>query len=298
MNYYQEEKKRPVSTSAVVRIVIWSVVLCILLSLFAWQLLSWDGVIVGGFNVGGYRYDDKDFRVGNGTSDEHITDLTVDWVAGSVRVVASEDDGISVTEDYDGEDSAMSLRWKIEHGELIIKYCAPTWRVGSVQAKNLTVALPVSFLSSLRDVEVDGVDCDVEFTGNADELAVSVVDGEITVEGDIGELDIEAVDGEVYFRGGVRRADVECVNAEVVMQLDMATELSFDQVNGNVTLYLSEEITGFSAELDSIGGGIHVDGFDGMSAQEGKHARWGDGSLRIRMDGVGAKLKIEKTTNN
>lgn len=297
MNYYQEEKKRPVSTSAVVRIVIWSVVLCILVALFSWQLLAGDGAILKGFNVV-YRYDDKGFHVGDGTSDEHITELTVDWIAGSVRVVEAEDDQISVSDDYDGEDSTMALRWKIEDSELTVKYCAPVGRLRGMPTKNLTVALPASLLSSLRDVEVEGVDCDVEFSGNADELSVTVVNGEIAVEGDIGELDVEAVDGGVNFSGAVRKADVECVNAEVVMQLTMAAELNFDQVNGDVTLRLSDEIEGFSAELDTIGGGINVKGFDGVSTQGSKHARWGNGSLRIRMEAVGAKLMIEKSTIN
>ena len=80
------------------------------------------------------------------------------------------------------------------------------------------------------------------------------------------------------------------------MYLDMATELSFDQVDGDVHLYLSEDIKGFSAELDAISGEISVEGFD-VSSVSNKSTRWGDGSLRIEMAGVGAELEVEKVTN-
>jgi hypothetical protein len=69
-------------------------------------------------------------------------------------------------------------------------------------------------------------------------------------------------------------------------------------VDGDVELYLSEEITGFSAEVESLGGGISTEGFDGLTTTGEHFTRWGDGSLRIRAEGVKAKLYIKKTTNN
>ncbi|MBQ9150980.1 MAG: hypothetical protein IJX72_01925 [Clostridia bacterium] len=296
-NYMNDNKKRPVSASAVTRIVIWSVVLCILVGLFALGMIFGSKGTFARINLGGYRYDDSGFSVGNGTSNEQITDISVDWIAGSVTVVAAEGDEISVSEDYRGEDQNLALRWKITDGRLTVKYRAPAWLANPSVDKNLTIAIPASMMGSLGDVEIDGVDCDVDFNGNADELSLDVVDGDLTVRGDIGELDVDAVDGNVIFRGGVRKADVDCVDATVVMYLDMAAELNFDQVDGDVTLYLSDGISGFSAEIDSVGGGIEIEGFDSVTTQGRKSARWGDGSLRICVDGVGAQLKIEKETD-
>ena len=82
------------------------------------------------------------------------------------------------------------------------------------------------------------------------------------------------------------------------MRLDMATELSFDQVNGDVELYLSEEITGFIAEAESLGGGIRIEDFADLTATGDHYTRWGDGSLRIQVNGVNAKLTVKKATND
>jgi DUF4097 and DUF4098 domain-containing protein YvlB len=149
----------------------------------------------------------------------------------------------------------------------------------------------------MGDVEITTVSGGVQFTGNADEFTLDAVEGDLTITGDIGELEVDAVDGKLTFTGGVRTADVDCANADITMYLDMAGELSFDQVDGDVHLYLSEDIKGFSAELDAISGEISVEGFD-VSSVSNKSARWGDGSLRIEMDGVGAELEIKKLTND
>ena len=136
------------------------------------------------------------------------------------------------------------------------------------------------------------------FTGNADELTLDAVDGDLTIKGDIGELEVNAVKGKLAFTGGVRSAEMSCVDTTVIMHLDMATELSFDQVDGDVELYLSEEITGFTAEVEAMGGGIRIEDFTDLTATGERFTRWGDGSLRIQVDGINAKLTVKKATGN
>ena len=289
-------KKRPVSASAVVRIIIWSVVLCLLTGLLAWGLEEdGGGEIFPSLNLAGYRYSDKGFSVGNGSSEEKITEISIDWLAGSVTVLAAEGDEIVITEDYDGEDGGLRLRWKIEGGKLTVKYCKPR-SFGKVKAdeKNLTVAIPASMLDSMGEVEIVSVDTVVSYTGNADELSLDAVNGELTVIGDVGELEVDAVEAQVIFRGGVRKAEVDCVNADATMYLDMAKELKFDQVDGSVVLYLADEITGFAVEVEALSGDIEADGYEGVEYTGKRSARWGDGSLRIYVNGVAGQLKIEK----
>lgn len=300
-----ETQKRPVRPSAVVGIVVWSLVFCLLGALLAaglcgvgFRILYLDGIPVLSF--GGFSYEDADtYSVGNGTTEETITDLSINWLAGKITVEASADEKIHVSEDYGGENDDMRLRWKVEEGELKIQFCKPVL-FGSVNggSKSLTVQVPQTMLDAMNEVEIDGVDCDVSYTGNADELDLNVVTGDVTVSGDLGELNVDAVEGKITFRGAVRAAELDCVEADVTMYLDKATRLSFDQVDADVTLYLSEEITGFDAEMDSIGSEITVEGFEGMSGVSNKHARWGDGSLRISMNGIDSQLKIKKTTND
>jgi hypothetical protein len=69
-------------------------------------------------------------------------------------------------------------------------------------------------------------------------------------------------------------------------------------VDGDVELFLSEEITGFTAEAESLGGGIRIEDFTDLTATGDHYTRWGDGSLRIQVNGVNTKLTIKKTTDN
>ena len=294
MTQYHHEEKRPVSASAVARIIIWSVVLCVLVGLFAQSMMG-EGLFSVSF--GGYTYDDTGFAVGNGSTRETIHGISVDWLAGDVTVTAADGDEIVITEDYDGGREELRLRWKVEDGELVVKYVKPyRFRLKGMEPKNLTVAIPAAMLENMADVEIIAVDGNITYNGNADELSLEAVDGEIAVNGDIGELDIEGVNMQIIFRGAVRKADVECVDATVDMYLDMATELSFDLVDGDIAVYLSEEITGFSVELDALSKGVDAAGFDGLQELSRGNTRWGDGRLRILVDGVDADVKIRKLT--
>lgn len=294
MTRYHHEEKRPVSASAVARIIIWSVVLCVLVGLFAQSMMG-EGLLSVSF--GGYTYDDTGFAVGNGSTRETIHGISVDWLSGDVTVTATDGDEIVITEDYDGGREELRLRWKVEDGELVVK-CVKPYRFGlkGMEPKNLTVAIPAAMLENMADVEIMAVDGSITYNGNADELSLEAVDGEIAVNGDIGELDIEGVNMQIIFRGAVRKADVECVDATVDMYLDMATELSFDLVDGDIVVYLSEEITGFSVEMDALSKGVDAAGFDGLQELSRGNTRWGDGRLRILVDGVDADVKIRKLT--
>ena len=304
MNEIKQEK-RPVNKSAVVKIVIWSVVFCLLSGILLAGIaggvenLNIFGLPGVHISFGGFTYEDADkYSVGEATIKDTVTDLEINWVAGSIKVIPSDTDEIRVTETYSGDDDDLRLRWRVKNGKLTVQFRKATvFGTSNSVSKDLTVAIPAAMLESMGDVEITTVSGGVQFTGNADEFTLDAVEGDLTVTGDIGELEVDAVDGKLTFTGSVRTADMDCVDTDVSMYLDGAAELSFDQVDGDVHLYLSEEIKGFSAELDAISGEISVEGFD-VSSVSNKSARWGDGSLRIEMDGVGAELEIKKLTND
>ena len=298
-------QKRPVRGSAVVGIVIWSLVFCLLGGLLAlglegsgFRILDIHGFPV--ISLGGFIYKDADeYSVGNATVTDGITDLTINWAVGNVTVIPSEGDSITITEDYRDGSDADRLRWRVKDGKLTIQFRKSTFFGTSRSVrKDLTVAIPAVMLEAMGEVEITTVSGGISFTGNADELTLDAVNGDLTVSGDIGELEIHAVEGKVTFTGGVRDADVSCVAATAVMRLDMATALSFEQVDGDVELYLSEEITGFSVKMDSLKTEINAEDFEDMHYLDDGSAKWGDGSLRIGMDGLKNKLNIKKLTND
>lgn len=299
-------EKRPVNKRAVVKIVIWSVVFCLLGLILLWSVTGIhteiDVIGLSGvhLNLGGFTYEDADeYTVGDAAISDTVSDLEVNWLAGNVTIIPSDTDEIRITEDYSGDDSDLRLRWRVERGKLTIQFRKSTFfGTSSSVRKDLTVTIPAAMLEAMGEVEITTVSGGISFAGNADELTLDAVNGDLTVNGDIGELEINAVEGKVTFTGGVRDADVSCVATAVVMRLDMAADLSFEQVDGDVELYLSEEITGFTAEVESLGGGIRIEGFTDLTATGDHYTRWGDGSLRIQVNGVNAKLMVKKTTDN
>lgn len=295
-------KKRPVRASAVVRIVIWSIVFLAVGDMLASSLIV-AGSEKNGMDLftlfGGHAYvyqEAASYRVGNAVIDEAVDELSVSWLYGDVTVIPAEGDEITVTEEYGGDRDALRLRWRVEEGELTVKFCKSGF-VGKDDAprKDLTVAIPAALLEAMDEVEITSVSGNVTYTGNADELTLNTVEGDLTVTGDIGELNVDAVDGRVIFRGGVRRGDFDCVSVGVTMYLDMAAELEFEQVDGDVALFLSEEIAGFSADVSSLDSEIVTDGFEDVR-RDGGAVRWGNGSLRLHMSGVRNKLEIKKIT--
>lgn len=296
---YRKEKKRSVSASAVARLVAWSIALCIFSALFAVSMMPGSEGLFAGTSIGGFRYDDSGYTVGNASVKGAVTDLEIVWLAGDITVIPSDTDEIKITEDYSGDDDDLRLRWLLKDSKLTVQFRKPVvFGKGHAVSKNLTVAIPAAVLEAMDEVEITTVSGDVTFTGNADELTLDAVEGDLTVKGDIGELEVNAVKGKLTFTGGVRSADMDCVDTSVIMHLDMAGELSFDQVNGDVELYLSEEITGFTAEVESLGGGIRIEDFTDLTATGDHYTRWGDGSLRIQVNGVNAKLTVKKATND
>ncbi len=305
MNLYtdQKPKKRPISGSAVARIIIWSAVLIILCAVFVLGILAGTfGELFGRISFGGYTYPDPDsYEIGGGSTDQTVRDIDIDWLAGDIEILPAAEGvtEITISEDYAGEDPDDQLRWRVFDGELEIKFRKSSWGVvNDVPEKKLTIRIPQAMLETLGEVDIETVNSEVNFKGYAEELSFNGVDGRLVVAGTVGELNIDGGNAGVDFTGTLGRGDFDGVDITATLRLDGARELDVDGVDTHVTLYLGDAITGFGVAQSSVGGSVIVNGFDGVSARNGYDYYWGDGSLRIDSDGVDAKLKIEKTTNS
>lgn len=289
-----EEKKRSVSASAVVRIVIWSVVLCMLTGVLLLALLGESDWNFGVIKLGGFAYDDEGFSVGNGKTTETVRNIDIDWVSGKVTLVATDGDRVVISEDYNGDEDEHRLRWKIEGGELSVKYRGPSWFGADGLSKDLTVEIPQTMLDGLDEIHVDAVSAEQVISLPAKELEIDSVSGTVTVNGDYDLVEIDTVSGNVRFNGTVRDFDISGVSARLELYLaEQANSLDVDTVSGDVEVVLPENATGFRINTDTLSGDVDVRGFDG-----GSNRRWGDGSMEINMDGVSAKLIVEKETTD
>lgn len=305
MNAYEQKQKKSVSASAVIRIVIWSVVLAILAGLFAAAMICADGWHFGRLSLsGGYTYDDPDsYFVGGGTSTETVTAVDISWINGDIDVLATDDDFVTIRDDYEGDNEDYRLRWKIENGRLTVKFRKSYWSFGmsnDVPVKKLTVLIPRDMLSAggMKKVEIATVESAVTFEGSTGEMSFDSVDGKLTIRGHVGNLDVDSVDVRLDYTGSFGQADFDAVNITATMRLTAARSMDVDGVDNDITLYLSDSITGFAVESDGVDDHVIINGFDGLTSQKDWDYYWGDGSFTIDMDGVSPQLKIEKETND
>lgn len=324
MNLYTEDKKkkRPVSTSAIVRIVIWSLVLVILCGVFSLCMFgtAFGGGIWKGLGmIGGYSYKDAaSYNVGAGQEEASVSEIDIEWWCGNIDIVPVEGESVIIEEDYTGDDEDLRVRWKIENGKLRVQYRAPCWFIGwvNVPAKKLTIGIPASMLENLKDVNIDSVDSDVTFAGNTEELSLDLVDGSLTASGRIGQLNLDGVDYHANVNGSIERldldgvairanvsgsvqkVDVDGINLTIELHLTEGMDVDVDGVDTTVSLYLADSITGFAVRKDGMAGKATITGYEGVTEKGEYDEYWGDGSLRIDLDGIDSELKIEKETKD
>lgn len=154
-----------------------------------------------------YRYDETGYRIGNGSvPSDRITKIDLDWIDGSVTVVACQDACVSLTETAEEEiPEASRVRWHLsEDGTtLTVKYRKSSQFFGFGSAKrdkNLILRVPERFFDGLTlNVSVDstkvrfeGIGADVlDFESESgDVVAVDCRFGNVTVETDRGKIDL------------------------------------------------------------------------------------------------------------
>lgn len=294
--YNKEGKGRPVSSSAVVRLIIWSIVLCLLVGVFSLaMLLEWGSENM--FRIHRYDYDDEGYSVGNGSTDALVTDIAIDWVAGSVTLLAVDGEEVRVIEDYDGQKEAHRLRWRVQKGELSVKYCRPAIFGGvDTGSKNLTVEIPRSMLEGLTDINVSAVSAVQNISLSARELEIRTVSGRVDVKGDYSSLDVETVSGAVNFDGSFREGSLNGVSGAWTIRLrEQADELDMETVSGGMRVILPKETSGFHIDAESVSGNVDVRGFDKVYHSSEYHGAnsWGDGRMEISMESVSGKLTVE-----
>ena len=328
----QNMKNRANTEGAVVRIVIWSVVLLILAGIFAMCFVTqlWgDGFGLISFGSSSYWYDQDDsYQIGNAVVADEVRHLDIDWLDGKLEIVIGEGDTVTLSEkDMSNSDKSIdkddSLRWRVVDGCLEVKYCKPYffWGVGNkMPEKQLVLELPASAADTLfGNVKIMSTAADVQMDAiSVKTLDIETVDGTLTFEGmTVDEMDIEGVnmtlnisncsvedfdlDGvavTMTYQGKLKNADLDGVDYQITFTLaDTTRNLDIDTVEGDVTFCLPEDISGFKVSADGLDCHVTSQGFEGVSY--GKDTcTYGDQSMVVTVDGVGCQLKIEKLTNN
>ncbi len=304
-------------TSAIIRIVVWSVVALLLIGMLVTALAG--GNIFGmklnfpswNFN-NGFSYSDSDqYTVGAGNIDAVGVDrLNINWLAGKVHMQVGDGDQITLSETGASSEDE-ELRYWVRDDELIVQYCAPRMPLfGSFLAKDLTVTVPQSLASQLERLEVNSTSAAVEIGAlTAQTAEINAVSGRINLDGlHCGELKIDGVSGAttgsgvqadqvqvntvsgaVDLGGAFQSLRGDSVSGAFAVQSSVCPDqLDISTISGAVSVTLPDN-DGFTARYSSVSGGFSC---DFAVTQSKDKAVYGDGGADFQFDTVSGGIRI------
>lgn len=253
-------------TSAIVRIIIWSVTALLLTGILIWGLGT-NGIPFFSFGRSG------DYTYGPATIDaSRIDDVQVEWVSGGITITVGDDIAFDETSNraLDKEDQ---LGYRIDGRKLTIVQTDQNYWFGKAPSKDLHLTLPKTLA----------------------ELTLETVSADVIMEGDfaINNVEMETVSGRVKINDlSCHEISLDSVSGRMDLTVgEMAPKkVEVSAVSANVTLYWPED-AGFTAEMDAVSGGTSSD-FNTIS-HNGRIV-YGNGASEIECDSVSGDLDILK----
>ena len=306
-------------TSAIIRIVVWSVVALLLISMLATALAG--GNIFGikldspftFFNTGVSYSDSEQYTVGGGSFDADGVDrVQINWMAGKVHIQVGDGDQIVLSETGAASEDEK-LRYRVKDNELIVQYCAPRIPLFvSLHSKELTVTVPQSVASRLDKLEVNATSASIEAGAlTADKAEFNSVSGRIDLNGlrcdelnidgvsgttvgvgvQAGDVRVNSVSGSVDLAGTFHTVRGDSVSGSVQLQSDVRPdELDISTISGGIAVTIPDN-DGFTARYDSVSGGFSC---DFAVTQTKDKAVYGDGEADFQFSTVSGGIRIQK----
>lgn len=278
-------------TSAVIRIITWSIVAIFLIAFLTNSIGSnksgfgnFPIINLGNFN---YNFDNASkYSIADGKINaDDIRKLDIDWVSGKVRI--EEYNGKTI-EFYEESTSSLSednkMRYLVDGGTLKIRFRKPYTMFGAIKSlnKTLVIRIPVSMEDGLAELKLENVSSIVEIEALIANVAViESVSGEINIKNLISKkLDIETISGDVNLSANLEHLNLETISGDVdisidsnsIEKIDMESvsgelslkmnscpkKLDIETVSGEVDIFIPEN-DGFAVEYETISGKFKCD---------------------------------------
>lgn len=245
-------------------------------------------------SFGGYSYEDADkYSVGEFTLDEEITAIDIDWIAGQVNVIVTEEENVSAKE-TGADDEDEELRYRVVDGKLMIKFKkAEKFGLNDDLSKDLELYIPRDMAKKLSLVSVQCVSADL----NMNDIMVDTVDIEM-VSGKfesayvtIDKFNFQGVSGNMTINGDLNELNAEMVSGKIkVNSVKMLSKIDVEAVSGDVTVTMPEG-DGFTAEMESVSGDLNI---EFAVSTKGDKKIYGDGSAEYSFESVSGDINLKK----
>ena len=287
-------------TNAIIRIVIWSLVLVILVGIL--------GSFVSHSALSNLR------RAHSGSTQEEapvqalpnentltlapdaIREIKIEWVAGDIIIQPMDTDVITVSES-DISDPRYTMVWQDRGEKLEIHFCEDSITVGfgvnldEEISKDLYIYVPRDWMCD--SLEIDAASATVEINDlTIRELDFDGASGTCNLENCIiTDLDIDTASGDVRFSGSLTTLDFDAASASFIGEfVNTPSRIDMDGMSGDLDIALPED-TGFTVIMDGLSS--HFSSEFQTGHRNGTEV-YGDGRCRINVDGMSCDVTIRK----
>ena len=285
-------------TSAVIRIVIWSLVALILTGVLV-SVVVFKGVLgdSGDFSIGftGNVYS-GDYNIGGGSVTEPINAVEVDWVSGKIEISVYDGETTEISEN-EISDEDYKLRYRVENGRLTVHSEKSGFSFGIISRpkKELTIKIPRAYAENLKTLKINSTSAEINLNGLTvlESTETDTVSGRVTAENlNTASLECDTVSGDVKASGAIEAFDLSSTSgaAEITTTVPLK-KLETDTVSGDVTLTLPES-SGFTLEFDTVSGDLNCE--LPMTNKNGKHI-CNDGSAEFEADSTSGDFTVKRT---
>lgn len=207
--------------NAIIRIVIYSLVILVLL-----------GLLVAGLGLHLFAFDIDEntgtvLATGSGSvAAADINRLEIDWAAGSVIIQTGDSDLITFSESGSFADN-QAMIFEYKNGTLYISYNNAI-RIGfdSIPSKDLVITVPRDW--SCRELELDGAALEIEINGlNIGELNIDGASSNIIINGAVGSLDCNGAASEITMNCTDRPREIDLDGAACRLMLTLPGDCGF-----------------------------------------------------------------------
>ena len=227
---------------------------------------------------------------------ESITALSIDWVAGDVKIMVTDGEEIVVTEHADRgipEEYALCLE---TDNTLRIRYSNDVWGI-DMPEKDLTVLLPRTVAENLTAVDLSGVSADfaVGKLTVRDAFSFDTTSGKLEMQSmnaPQAKATVSSVSGNVELDGSFREVKAGSTSGEIDLMLRNApAAVEVSTVSGEVDVELPAG-TGFTLDYSTVSGELECD-FPLTKSVDGKYV-CGDGACRMEIGTTSGSLSVER----
>ena len=227
---------------------------------------------------------------------EDITALSIDWVAGDVKIMVTDGEEIVVTEHADrGIPAEYALLLEADN-TLRIRYSNDVWGI-DMPEKDLTVLLPRTVAENLTAVDLSGVSANfaVGKLTVRDAFSFDTTSGKLEMQSmnaPQAKADVSSVSGKVELDGSFREVKAGSTSGEIDLMLRNApAAVEVSTVSGEVDVELPAG-TGFTLDYSTVSGELEYD-FPLTKSKDGKYV-CGDGACRIEVGTTSGSLSVER----